>query len=336
MVVGAYYLALGAWIWARVQGRGEAPARLRPGALSATLVLAAWIAVAPASLVAWVRPHLDVTTLDVGQGDAIVIRFPNGATMLVDAGGRSSGSFDIGARVVGPALRARGIRRLDYLVVTHADADHIGGAASVMEEFTPVEVWTGVPVAGDAATAALRRAAGAAGTAWRTVQRGDRLSIGEVEVSVLHPPPPDWERQRVRNDDSVVLSVTLGGVRALLTGDISAAVEADVAAEAAREWASQERPPPRLTLLKVAHHGSAGSTSTPFLQATQPAIAVVSAGADDPFGHPAPPVLERLAAAGVEVWRTDRDGEVTVRTDGRAVTAFALSGRRRQWPALPP
>ena len=119
--------------------------------------------VAPASLVAWRRPHLDVTTLDVGQGDAIVVRFPNGATMLVDAGGRSSGSFDIGARVVGPALRARGIRRLDYLVVTHADADHIGGAASVVAEFTPAEVWTGVPVAGDAATAALRRAADGGG-----------------------------------------------------------------------------------------------------------------------------------------------------------------------------
>ena len=103
-------------------------------------------------------PTSTVTTLDVGQGDAIVVRFPNGATMLVDAGGRSSGSFDIGARVVGPALRARGIRRLDYLVVTHADADHIGGAASVVEEFTPAEVWTGVPVAGDAGTAALRRA----------------------------------------------------------------------------------------------------------------------------------------------------------------------------------
>ena len=77
------------------------------------------------------------------------------------------------------------------------------------------------------------------------MQRGDRLSIGEVEVGVLHPPPPDWERQRVRNDDSVVLAVRLGGVRALLTGDISAAVEAEVAAEAAREWASRERPPPR-------------------------------------------------------------------------------------------
>ena len=147
---------------------------------------------------------------------------------------------------------------------------------------------------------------------------------------MLHPPPPDWERQRVRNDDSVVLAVTLGGVRALLTGDISAAVEAEVAAEAAREWASRERPPPRLTLLKVAHHGSAGSTSTPFLQATQPAMAVVSAGADDPFGHPAPPALERLAAAGVEVWRTDRDGEVTrahrrARRDGVAAQRAAAS-----------
>ena len=142
---------------------------------------------------------------------------------------------------------------------------------------------------------------------------------------MLHPPPPDWERQRVRNDDSVVLAVTLGGVRALMTGDISAAVEAEVAAAAAREWASREPALPRFTLLKVAHHGSAGSTSTPFLQATQPVIAVVSAGADDPFGHPAAATLERLGAGGVEVWRTDREGEVTVAVSaGSAALSAAI------------
>ena len=208
-----YYAALALWLWARVPGSGERRARLRPAALATVAALAVWIAVAPLSLIAWRQPTLDVTALDVGQGDAIALRFPDGTAMLVDAGGRSSGAFDIGARVVGPALRARGIRRLDYLVVTHADADHIGGAVSLVEEFGPREVWVGVPVAGDAATAALRAAATAVGAAWRTVQRGDRLSIGEVEVGVLHPPPPDWERQRVRNDDSVVLSLRLGAVR---------------------------------------------------------------------------------------------------------------------------
>ena len=162
-VVGAYYAALGVWIWARVPGRGRSAGAAAAGARCPRRWC--WQCGLRWRRRAWwpgAGRYLDVTTLDVGQGDAIVIRFPNGATMLVDAGGRSSGSFDIGARVVGPALRARGIRRLDYLVVTHADADHIGGAVSVVEEFTPVEVWTGVPVAGDAATrgAASRRRRG--------------------------------------------------------------------------------------------------------------------------------------------------------------------------------
>jgi competence protein ComEC len=330
-MVVLYYAALGAWLWARVPHAGAGAARLRPATRAAFVGLALWIAVAPATLVAWPRPHLDVTVFDVGQGDAIVVRFPDGRTMLVDAGGRPSGSFDIGARVVGPALRARGIRRLDYLVVTHADVDHIGGAASVIAEFAPAEVWTGVPVAGDAATAGLRAAADAVGAAWRTVQRGDRVAIGGVDVSVLHPPPPDWERPHVRNDDSVVLAVALGGVRAVLSGDISSAVEGEVAAAADSAWARREAPP-SFTLLKVAHHGSAGSTSAAFLATLRPDAAVVSAGADAPFGHPAPPVLARLDEARVDLWRTDRDGEVTLRTDGRAATLSAFSGRTRRWP----
>ena len=128
-------------------------------------------------------------------------------------------------------------------------------------------------------------------------------------------------------------------MRALLTGDIGAAVEAEVAAEAARSWAEASAAPPAFTLLKVAHHGSAGSTSLPFLEATRPAMAMVSAGADDPFGHPARPPSTAWPPAGVDVWRTDRDGEVTVRTDGRAVEVCGgqrpdapVAGRR----ALPP
>jgi len=333
LAIAAYYATLAAWMWARVPGRGSTGARLRPWALAGFSATALWIAAAPITLVVWPRPTLEVVMLDVGQGDALVLRFPNGRTMLVDAGGRPAGSrFDVGARVVGPALRAHGIRRLDYLVVTHADADHIGGAAAIVEEFGPGEVWTGVPVAGDTATAELRRAAAAVGAAWRVLQRGDRQAFGAVDVAVLHPPPPDWERQRVRNDDSVVLAVTFGGVRVLLTGDIGAGVEAEVAAELARATAET---PTAMTVLKVAHHGSAGATMLPFLDATRPAIALVSAGLDDPFGHPAAATLARLSSARAEVWRTDRDGAVTLSTDGRTLAVAAISGRARRWPAAP-
>ncbi|MGD9906413.1 MAG: DNA internalization-related competence protein ComEC/Rec2 [Vicinamibacterales bacterium] len=334
-VVAAYYAALVAWLWARVPGRGPWAARLRPWALGAVSAAAAWIAVAPPTLVPRSSATLEMVALDVGQGDAILLRFPNGRAMLVDAGGRPAGSrFDVGARVVGPALRAHGVRRLDYLVVTHADADHIGGATAIVEEFGPAEVWTGVPVAGDAAAAALRGAATAAGASWRVVQRGDRLAIGAVTVDVAHPPPPDWERQRIRNDDSVVLAVTFGGVRLVLTGDIGAQVEPEIAA-VLTEAAIDDTP--AVTVLKVAHHGSAGSTTVPFLEAVRPVVALISAGRDDPFGHPAPAAMGRLAAAHVDVWRTDRDGAVRVVTDGRRLQVAAISGRTRQWPAaLPP
>ena len=341
--VVAYYLSLAAWLWSRHAARDTAwAASVRWVSALALPAVVVWVAVAPASLLSVAPGDLRVTVFDVGQGDAMLVQFPNGRRLLVDAGGMNADGRDLGERVVGPALRARGIRRVDYLLVTHADADHIGGAASLVREFAPREVWTGIPVADDAATARLRLAADSIGAAWRRVEAGDRLDIGRAVVQVLHPGPADWERQRVRNDDSVVVAVALGGVRVLLTGDIGAEVEPLVAAAAA-EAAAAPSPAtspesavplapddrPWLTLLKVAHHGSNGASSDAFLSAVHPVVAIVSAGAGNPFGHPAPAVLERLVAAGVDVWRTDRDGEVTVRTDGRTVELSSFTGRHR-------
>src|SRR5690606_9599340 len=117
--------------------------------------------------------------MDVGQGDSVLAQFPNGRTLLVDSGGiRTDGSFDIGERVLGPSLRVMGLRRLDYLAVTHGDPDHIGGAASVVRDFGPQEIWAGVPVAGHQAEADLMEAGETRRATWRWLQRGDRLAIG--------------------------------------------------------------------------------------------------------------------------------------------------------------
>lgn len=332
LAVAVYGVSLGAWLWAR---RPAADTRLaasvRRWARLAVLSSALWIAVSPATLVAPAPGDLQVAVLDVGQGDAVLVRFPNGRRMLVDAGGASVEGRDLGARVIGPTLRARGIRRLDYLVVTHADIDHIGGAATIVGEFRPAEVWTGVPVAGDGATARLREVADATGATWRQVVRGERLHMGAVRLDVLHPPAPEWERQRVRNDDSVVLALRHGAVRVLLTGDIGAEVEPDVG----QVGDDATGAPPAVTVLKVAHHGSAGATSAAWLEATRPSIAIVSAGAANPFGHPAAAVLARLRGIGAEVWRTDVDGEVRIRTDGRAVEVQSYTGRHRWTSAQP-
>ena len=164
------------------------------------------------------RNRLRVTMLDVGQGDAIVVQFPAGQSLLVDTGG-TPGPFDIGGRVVTPALWALGIRQLDWLAITHADLDHIGGAEAVLADLSPREVWEAVPVPRNPDLQALRRLARHHRTPWRTLQAGDRLSIGDAVLEVVHPPPPEWERQKVRNDDSLVLKLVYGEVEFLLTGD---------------------------------------------------------------------------------------------------------------------
>jgi competence protein ComEC len=264
-------------------------------------------------------PSLRVTFLDVGQGDAAVVQFPDGRTLSIDAGGIAGTSFDIGGRVVSPTFWALGIRRLDYMSISHSDPDHIGGAASVFRDFGPREVWEGVPVPRNEPTNALRAIANKAGARWRNVLVDDRFSFGNVSLVVRHPPRPDWERQKVRNDDSEVLEIRCGGVSFVFTGDIGREVEHDIVG-------SFEPAPIRI--LKVPHHGSGTSSSMEFLQALHPNIAVISAGRGNPFGHPVRAVLARYAAVGATVFRTDQDGAVMVDTDGITLHVQSFTKRR--------
>jgi competence protein ComEC len=290
--------------------------------LSTTVFIASglWIVATPTLAVFPAAPKpLRVTFLDVGQGDAAIVQFPDGRTLSIDAGGMASATFDIGGRVISPSFWALGVRRIDYMSVTHGDVDHIGGAASLFRDFKPFEVWEGVPVPPHAATRELRALADEAGTVWRTLQPADRVSFGDVEVVVHHPPHPDWERQRVRNDDSEVLEIRYGGVSFVFTGDIGRDVERAIAPNFARV---------PIRVLKVPHHGSATSSSQVFLDALRPDIAVISAGRGNPFGHPVPTVVERYRNIGAAIYRTDQDGAVTVETDGTTVRVAAFTGRR--------
>jgi competence protein ComEC len=331
----AYYIALAvAWtLWrlrVTVAGSAErAGARVcRRGALAIAAAAALWILAEPWTIVdARGNGHLRVTFIDVGQGDAALLRFPHGSTLLVDAGGLSaSSSFDVGDRVVAPVLREAGVRRLDYLALTHGDPDHIGGAPAILAEFRPREIWEGIPVPRFAPLSTLRAQAAAAGSRWANVHGGDGVVVDEVEIRALHPQVEEWERQKVRNDDSIVLDVRWRDVSILLTGDIGQPVERTLGPMLA---------PARLRAIKVPHHGSLTSSSPEFLRAAQPAVAVFSAGRSNHFGHPAPAVLERYRAIGAQIFRTDQDGAVTIETDGYSITARTFTGRRLALTSAP-
>ena len=268
----------------------------------------------------WMR----VSVLDVGQADATLVQTPGGRAVLVDAGGSVSPRSDTGSRVVVPALWALGVRRLDAAVLTHGHPDHVAALPAVFRDLPAARVWEGVPVPGDGRLEALRQAAEAAGASWGQVAAGDRFELGGVWFEVLHPPAPDWERVRVRNDDSVVLDVRFGDVAVLLPGDIGEDVEGGVAEALA---------PARFRVVKVPHHGSAGSSSRRLVAAARACVAVVSAGRANAFGHPAPAVTARYREAGAMVLETGRDGAIVLETDGRHVELRTASGRRWQYDA---
>jgi len=261
-----------------------------------------------------------LTMLDVGQGEAMAIEASGGRPMLVDTGGSPFGSgLDIGMRVVAPALWARGIASLSTLVVTHGDPDHMGGASGVLASVPVGEAWFGIRVPQHAPGNALLADLAARHVGVRYLRAGTAIERDGIHARVLHPSEPDWERPRVRNDDSVVLEVRCGDVAFLLLGDVSAEVERTIVPRLS---------PARVRVLKVAHHGSRTSTSQALLDAWRPQLALISAGRGNTFGHPAPEVLQRLDAIGATVLRTDRDGEITVTTDGRDLWWRAFNGER--------
>jgi competence protein ComEC len=307
-LLAVYYgaLALAAFGGRRTRWRCGAAMVL---AVSLTLIVTGWRPPSPRSP----APDLRLTLFDVGQGEAMLLELPRGPRLLVDSGGVPFGeAVDIGARVVAPALWARGVRSLDGLLITHGDPDHLGGAGVVTEVFRPRWLWEGIVVPAHEPMAVVRAAVRAAGGRVETLRTGGERAFGEARIRVLHPPAPDWERPRVRNDDSVVVEVRYRDVAIVLTGDISADIEREILPRLS---------PARVRILKVAHHGSRTSSSIQLLESWRPQFALISAGRGNSFGHPTPEVLRRLASIGATILRTDRDGQIAVETDGRTVRA---------------
>ncbi|MCB9378007.1 MAG: DNA internalization-related competence protein ComEC/Rec2 [Holophagales bacterium] len=308
-------------------GSVPVPGDLATGALLA--LLAGWLFLrprwrAPALLTiallvfgSTVRPELDgsveLALLDVGQGDAILLDAPPIA-ILVDGGGARG--RDLASAVLLPALSRRGISRLAAIVLTHADRDHCGGLADLAGWLEVGEVWLPVGLGETSCTETVRELAPV-----RWLEAGDRIAAGRLRIEVLHP---GRGQPGADNAVSLVLAVEGAGRRVLLTGDLDSSGELALAPRLAAGT--------RFDLLKVAHHGSATSSTPELLAATRPRLALLSAGARNPYGHPAQRTLERLARVGIPTLRTDRDGEISVRWRMGGALAISLPGSPRRGP----
>ncbi|MEX1182271.1 MAG: ComEC/Rec2 family competence protein [Gemmatimonadota bacterium] len=247
--------------------------------------------------------RVEIHAIDVGQGDAFAIRTPANRWLLVDAGPRSM-RFDAGRDRVVPYLLKHGVRRLDAMILTHPDADHIGGAAAVLEVFDVATVIDPGFAAGKDLFIDLIAAARRTDSRWIAAREGITLRLDGVEVSILFPLSA-LDAAADANDTSVVFRLVFGAFSALFLGDAPTSVEERLIARHGDRL--------RTTLLKVGHHGSNTSTGEVLLAAIRPSVAVVSAGRNNRYGHPAPAVLRRLAEHEVRVLRTDVHGNITIR-----------------------
>jgi competence protein ComEC len=314
--------------WAVRRSRAYAWAALIVLPLAAAIVL--W-PVPPA-----VHPNqLEVTAIDVGQGDSLLVVGPTGQAMLIDAGGptgaaanaenavgllSSDSAFDIGEEVVSPYLWSRQFRRLDVVALTHAHSDHMGGMPAVLRNFRPRELWVAVDP-NSAPYRALLAEAATLGIRVRHLHAGDRIPWDTLDLAVLAPTPDYTNPGPPINNDSLVLRMQYGQSSALLEGDAEAPSEHQMVAASLTNPAAQLGPD---TLLKVGHHGSRTSTTPDFLALVAPQDAVISVGLHNTFGHPRSEIIQRLHDAHALVFRIDQFG----------LTTFLLS-RDGQISALP-
>ncbi len=314
--VAAFFLAALACAWAVLS------AKRRVAWIAGALVLVA------ASLIAAYpfaprlnRGRLEITVLDVGQGDSIFVAFPNGRTMLVDGGGLPGGDYirgarpgiDVGEDVVSPYLWSRGLKRIDVIALTHAHEDHYGGLASVLRNFQIGELWVGHDADSQGYRALLAEAHALHLPVVHRV-KGDSFNWAGVHIGVLWP-ADNAPVKTASNNDSLVMRLEDGQQTMLLTGDIENPVERKLTADG---------DPLSADFLKVPHHGSKTSSTQGFLDAVHPRLAVVSVGEDNAFGQPNADVLGRIQQEGARLYRTDRDGAVTALSDGRQLTIHSF------------
>src|SRR6266481_1991820 len=297
------------------------------GVLSTVLIACALTMAIYPFAAKWTNGRLELTVLDVGQGDSLLVISPGGKTLLIDGGGAFSGfpgreehnGIDPGEEAVSPYLWSRAFQKLDVVALTHAHQDHLGGLIAILENFRVGRLWIGREVS-IPALARLEELARARKIPIEHELRGKTFHWDGVEGNFLWPEiAPEEAAPLAKNNDSLVLRLHYGDQTILLPGDAEKQAEREILSENGAEAM-------HAGVLKVGHHGSKNSTIPEFLAAVRPRVGIISAGEENPYGHPHAELLDRLESAGVRILRTDRDGAVRVLTDGTRLEITCFVG----------
>jgi competence protein ComEC len=256
-----------------------------------------------------------LTLIDVGQGESILVEFPGKKKMLIDGGGLYQGTFDIGERVVSPFLWEKGIKKLDYLVLTHAHPDHLKGLRAVARNFKIREFWEAFSPVENEIYGEFKNLLPSS-TYRRRLFRGDSHQESSVRIEILHPERGVFFVPSVHNDQSLVLRLLYLQTAFLLTGDIGREAETNILKNSLNI---------RSQVLKSPHHGSNSSSSTGFLNEVKPQLVIISIGEKNRYGFPDQEVLERYAKLGAKVYRTDLCGAIELSSDGHSISIRTAS-----------
>jgi competence protein ComEC len=272
--------------------------------------------------------HLSVTFLSVGQGDSTFILFPTGETMLIDGGGFYGGTFDTGKYIVTPFLLTERVKRLDYLVLTHPQVDHYGGLGYVLRTHDIGQFWVTEEIMASTDTMDLLKEAHARGIPLEVIHsETPPRYIHGVGIRFFNPPGNETVEETIGvNDSSLTFRLEYKEFSLLMTGDIES-VGIETCLHSGKEL--------RSTILKAPHHGGYSPNMSDLLKATDPAAVVISCGYQNRYGFPDKHTLKEIRSAGADVFRTDRDGAVIIRTDGESVVTKTMSGKEETWTLAP-
>lgn len=321
--LGAYYCFLVALLWRR--HRRTAICLMLTGG---HLLFLGWSLPLVRQKLRWQRPPLTIHFFDVGQGDSMLLHFPNGTKMLLDAGGKAYGTFDIGKEVLTPTLRWHRVHRLDWVALSHPHPDHFGGLLAVFDDHPVGAFWSTGQAGHHPAFRKLRQKRAQKGIPQRLFLKPSTHQIGKVAVDILHPFPGPSEGKTYywslhANDNSLVMRLRYGKIKILLTGDLERRGE---------ELLTQRWPDLRADVLKVPHHGSRTSSSERLLNSVRPQIAIFCLGRNNQFGFPHKEVWRRYRRRRIDTWRTDQHGQITLTTDGKTIRVRSfLSGQERHY-----